>query len=157
MRTEAEVREFLDLLDRETRAADATEAAARRRLTGLMTQQRALTEQVRCTLGWALDIPALGVASRIWIESARKRRAEAMSKSGKYGIITTTGKALHPDEPVFLLRATDPLAPAAIKAYAQQCMYAGCDNAHVIAVLEHEDAVRRWQADNPSLVKKKPD
>lgn len=41
-------------------------------------------------------------------------------RSEKYGFITTERKRLHPGEPVFLLRATDPIAPALIEEYAKR-------------------------------------
>ncbi len=80
-----------------------------------------------------------------------------MAVEGKYGEITTTGKPLHPGEPVFLFRATDPLAVAAIRNYATQCHFAGCDPEHVAAVRAHANRIAAWQKANPDLVKKLPD
>lgn len=76
---------------------------------------------------------------------------------GKYGIITTTGKQLHHGEPVFILRATDPLAPDAIDDYADRCEVACCDPEHIRQCHLHAARIREWQAANPTLVKKLPD
>lgn len=76
---------------------------------------------------------------------------------GKYGIITAEKKQFHPGEPVFLLRATDPLAADAVEDYASRCVAARCENDHVVAVFQHADRIRKWQQENPSLVKKLPD
>lgn len=76
---------------------------------------------------------------------------------GKYGTITTTGKQFHPGEPVFILRATDPLAPDAIREYADLCEDWACAKDHVDAVLDHADRIEEWQKANPTLVKKLPD
>jgi hypothetical protein len=76
---------------------------------------------------------------------------------GKYGIITTEKKQFHPGEPVFLLRATDPLAPLAIFKYATICADAGCSPEHVQAVNDHGQRIEKWQKANPALVKQLPD
>ncbi len=72
---------------------------------------------------------------------------------GKYGRIRADKKNFHPDEPVFLFRATDRLAPAAIIQYAIACREAGCSPEHVKACLEHAKRVQEWQRDHPELVK----
>lgn len=80
-----------------------------------------------------------------------------MAIDGKYGVITTEKKQLHPDEPVFLLRATDPLAAQAIRQYADACELAGCSEDHIEAVMEHARRIVLWQDRNRQLVKKRPD
>lgn len=75
---------------------------------------------------------------------------------GKYGEITTSKKQLHPGEPVFLLRAQDPLAPEAIRFYADICKQVGCHPAHVEAARRHAQRIKDWQTANPELVKEKP-
>lgn len=80
-----------------------------------------------------------------------------MASDGKYGVITTELKQLHAGEPVFLLRATDPLAPDAIRLYADECREAGCSAEHVHAVTMHASRIEAWQQANPHLVKKLPD
>lgn len=79
------------------------------------------------------------------------------SIEGKYGVITAEKKQFHPGEPVFLLRATDVLAPAAIWQYLLICQEAGCSTEHCEAILRHHDRIVQWQRDNPALVKKRPD
>jgi hypothetical protein len=39
--------------------------------------------------------------------------------AGKYGTVTSSEKSIPADEPVFILRGKDALAPAAIENYAQ--------------------------------------
>ncbi|HEY1186933.1 MAG TPA: dATP/dGTP pyrophosphohydrolase domain-containing protein [Gemmata sp.] len=75
---------------------------------------------------------------------------------GKYGTLTTTGKQLHPGEPVFLLRATDPLAPQLVRDYALWCAEKGAGADHVRECREHADRIAAWQRANPALVKKLP-
>lgn len=75
---------------------------------------------------------------------------------GKYGEITSSKKEFHPDEPIFLLRAQDPIAPVAIEAYAQICQNMGCTDEHVQASMEHATRIRQWQAENPELTKVLP-
>jgi hypothetical protein len=95
------------------------------------------------------------VASRS--PQGQKREAIMSAIEGKYGAITTTGKQFHPGEPVFILRATDPLAPAEVEHYATECALAGCSEEHVAACHEHARRIEAWQAANPHLVKKLPD
>jgi hypothetical protein len=75
----------------------------------------------------------------------------------KYGTITASGKQFHPGEPVFLLRATDPFARAAIREYAQICEENGCSAEHVARVRACVERMRGWQHENPELVKDIPD
>lgn len=75
---------------------------------------------------------------------------------GKYGEVSTERKELHPGEPVFLLRAQDPLAPRAVDLYAEICEMRGCDPAHVEAAQRHAARIRAWQGEHPDLVKDKP-
>jgi hypothetical protein len=76
---------------------------------------------------------------------------------GKYGIITAEKKFFHPGEPVFLLRATDPLAPKAVRTYALMCRENGCEQDHIDASYRHAERIEEWQRENPELVKKLPD
>jgi len=75
---------------------------------------------------------------------------------GKYGEITSSKKEFHPGEPVFLLRAQDPIAPEAVDEYAMLCRSAGCHPEHVAAVIRHGDRIRDWQRAHPDLVKSRP-
>jgi hypothetical protein len=91
-----------------------------------------------------------------WTWPDAYEEGEAMS-DGKYGEISCTGKAFHPGEPVFLLRATDPFAAAVIREYADYCRQNGCDPDHVAAAGRHAARVEAWQRANPALVKPLPD
>lgn len=76
---------------------------------------------------------------------------------GKYGEVTTTGKQFHPGEPVFILRATDPIAPATVRAYGMQCELFQCDPEHAASVYAAAERIAEWQKSHPELVKKLPD
>lgn len=76
---------------------------------------------------------------------------------GKYGRVTTSRKVLHPDEPVFILRATDRQAPGTVEDYAFRCEAAGCDKHHVRSAVERAEHMRAWQAMHPNLVKVRAD
>lgn len=91
------------------------------------------------------------------IVTERPRSKPTPAIEGKYGEITTTGKQLHPGEPVFLLRATDPIAVAAVKAYAELCRDLGCSGEHVEACHRHAKRIQVWQDANKELVKNLPD
>lgn len=78
-------------------------------------------------------------------------------QEGKYGAVQTEKKQLHPGEPVFLLRATDPLSPAVVELYAVICRRAGCSLDHCQAVERRAEEIRQWQRANPLLVKEIPD
>lgn len=80
-----------------------------------------------------------------------------MGTEGKYGAITASGKQFLPDEPLFILRATDPLTPQAIRQYADLCEECGCDPAHIVTARQHAERIRLWQWENPQHVKNKPD
>lgn len=87
--------------------------------------------------------------------SLRKKQGTAVE--GKYGLILTEKKTFHPGEPVFLLRATDPKAPATIRRYAGLCREINCSGEHIDACLNHALRVEAWQLVNPTLVKERPD
>jgi hypothetical protein len=79
-----------------------------------------------------------------------------MPSENKYGQITTERGNIPPDEPVFLLRAQDPFAVPAIQAYYDRCFDANCDPAHLDGIIAAQDAVARWQGENPDRVKPLP-
>lgn len=81
----------------------------------------------------------------------------ASETSEKYGKITASGKEFAPDEPVFLLRATDPFATNTVIEYARRCEREGCERSHVDAAFDHAMRIAEWQRDNPELVKALPD
>lgn len=111
-----------------------------------------LAEQVR-RAGEVIDYFYRGVP----MATDPTRPTHEPAAEGKYGYIWTERKQLHPGEPVFLLRATDPLAPAAVVAYAEDCAAAGCSDEHVVACYDHAERIRRWQTEHPALVKSRPD
>lgn len=100
---------------------------------------------------------ALCVARMAHYQSWFAAKHTPAAQEGKYGQITSTGKQFHPGEPIFILRATDPLAPLAIEDYACRCEQADCDLSHIDAVRHHKDRIAEWQYLNPKLVKAKPD
>lgn len=75
----------------------------------------------------------------------------------KYGTLYTERESFHPGEPVFLLRATDPLTPLALQDYAHRCQEAGCDASFIESVKARANEIAEWQANNPTLVKDRPD
>lgn len=76
---------------------------------------------------------------------------------GKYGEITASHKEFHPGEPVFLLRATDPDAPATVRDYAARCVKRGCSAEHTEACYADAARIEHWQRANPHLVKARAD
>lgn len=75
----------------------------------------------------------------------------------KYGEITASDKDFHPGEPLFILRATDPLAVPAIIDYGKRCQRSGASEDHTDAVFERAMEVGAWQRANPEKVKAIPD
>lgn len=75
----------------------------------------------------------------------------------KMGEVTSSEKEFHEGEPVFVIRAQDPLATQAIMAYRDICINNGCNTAHIDAIENARDAVDNWQTDNDELVKDRPD
>jgi hypothetical protein len=58
-----------------------------------------------------------------------------------------------PDEPVFILRAQDTLAPRVVVRWAHLAEQAGTGQAKVRAALEVAKQMADWQANNPHRVK----
>lgn len=56
------------------------------------------------------------------------------------------------DEPVFLLRAKDKLAPAILEAWARALEDAGGDKDMVNMAFDHAELMRSWQETNGSKV-----
>jgi len=81
----------------------------------------------------------------------------------KYGEIVASRKELPPDEPLFLLRGQDLIAPSAIDSYAShvRAVVTGVTDAsraqRLTAVADECESVaaamRVWQADNPDRTK----
>jgi hypothetical protein len=68
------------------------------------------------------------------------------------GVVYLTGKPLHPGEPVYVLRATNPLAPEILDEYALRCEKASVAPESVERVRLAAARIRAWQALNPHLV-----
>lgn len=80
-----------------------------------------------------------------------------MAKDRKYGNVVVEKGALGHDEPVFLLRAQDPIAYEAIMGYRALCAEAGCDEHQLSEVAEAARSVREWQEAHPTRMKVRPD
>lgn len=93
---------------------------------------------------------------------AERREAELIKDAapaieGKYGEIRASKKDFHPGEPIFILRATDPLAPSLIEEYAARAEGAGCAPEFITQAMDHAQRMRKWQRLNADLVKGRPD
>lgn len=61
---------------------------------------------------------------------------------------TTGGTSIASDEPVFLLRAKDLIAPEIVRAWAFKLRLLDGDIDTVNKVLEHADKMEKWQFEN---------
>lgn len=151
MKTEEKLKAYLDALRKDVQRMYAQ---------GIMTleAQKGFAGIVG-TLLWVTDDPLAGNAPEEYIpEVLAKFDAHfGGGVEGKYGVVFSTQKKFYRDEPVFLIRATDPLAYKLVLEYGERCMVAGCDDAHIKAAFDHAARIFDWQQKNPSLVKKKPD
>jgi len=68
------------------------------------------------------------------------------------GVVYLTGKPLHNGEPVFVLRATNPLAPEIIDEYLLRCVAAGVAPEQIEKIQVAAARIRTWQSLNPHLV-----
>jgi hypothetical protein len=57
------------------------------------------------------------------------------------------------DEPLFVLRGTDPATPNAIRAWAAEATLVGHRQEKIDGALEHADEIDRWQLANPERMK----
>jgi len=76
-----------------------------------------------------------------------------MAHDEKLGTVLDEFGKLGHDEPVFVIRAKDKSAPAAIRAYANVAREAGADDSHVRAARAVAAGFEEWQHRNPALVK----
>jgi len=67
-----------------------------------------------------------------------------MAKSVKYGRLGIAG--IPDDEPVFVLRAKDSVALAAVTMYREMCMLIGCTVAHTDAIQQLLTDFEDWRA-----------
>ena len=77
--------------------------------------------------------------------------------AGKFGIVTSDAKQFHDGEPIFILRASDPLACWALMRYADHCEMDGVSPKFVQQVRDRGVLIKHWQIKNPGLVKSSPD
>lgn len=71
-----------------------------------------------------------------------------MAQSSKYGRVTTEFGDIGDDEPVFLIRGRDLIAPRIIDEYARQASFHSSPDRHVTTAREEARRVEQWQADN---------
>lgn len=74
-----------------------------------------------------------------------------MATSRKYGKMHIEG--IDEDEPVFIIRAQDALAVAAIGAYSEAARTRGSTEEFVLEVRETAKDFTTWRAENPGRVK----
>lgn len=67
-------------------------------------------------------------------------------------LLAPGGTPIGADEPVFLLRARDVIAPVVLQFWAQRLRLAGGEPATVQRVLAHAQLMRDWQKENGSKV-----
>lgn len=66
-----------------------------------------------------------------------------MNENRKYGRITIEGKDIPEDEPIFVLRGQDKLAPTAVRLYADLLELAGCRGQMEVRAFARE--MEAWQ------------
>jgi len=71
-----------------------------------------------------------------------------MAYSLKYGHITTEHGDIAEDEPVFIIRAQDKLAPEVLKHYLTMCQREGSPHGHIIGIIENIDVMEKWQREH---------
>lgn len=76
-----------------------------------------------------------------------------MALSTKYGKVTFERGDFEDDEPVFVIRGKDKLAPEGIMAYEQEADGGGASEEFLAAVREEAVRAEVWQADHPDKVK----
>lgn len=74
----------------------------------------------------------------------------------KYGKVLTERGKFHPNEPVFVLRAQDPLADVTIADYNRRCRILGCTYEHIGGVSMAWKIFHDWKTNNSNLMKKHP-
>lgn len=75
----------------------------------------------------------------------------------KFGTLSSSKKKFHPDEPLFPLRATDPLAATTVMLYHALAVMAGCSKEFLAEIVERAKVIENWQIAHPTLVKARPD
>jgi hypothetical protein len=68
--------------------------------------------------------------------------------NGKFDHIQDPSGKIPADEPVFLLRGQDAIAPTAVRIYAQRAGAAGASPEFVKAAEDQADAMDQWQKEH---------
>lgn len=69
----------------------------------------------------------------------------------KYDRIQDPSGTIPADEPVFLLRGTDPATPAAIETWAVVAQHIGVPTSRIVDALRHSNRIRTYQEVYPGL------
>lgn len=75
-----------------------------------------------------------------------------MALDAKYGKIDIPG--VPDDEPVFVIRGRDAIGPRSVESYAVRASGAGCDREFIDGVNAVAASMKKYQDDNPELVKR---
>lgn len=78
--------------------------------------------------------------------------ARGVPEKGKYGTIKSSTTKFNNNEPLFLLRATDPFAVHLIVEYARRLEREGASKDFVDDIVDVAMRMAEWQRDNPELV-----
>jgi hypothetical protein len=76
-----------------------------------------------------------------------------MAISSKYGKVTLERGSIPEDEPVFVLRSQDKLAPRLLEYYEMMCKAQGATETQVEAVVRAGEGMRAWQVEHHDRVK----
>lgn len=74
-------------------------------------------------------------------------------EKGKYGTIKSSTTKFHKDEPLFLIRSTDPYAVHVVIEYARRLEQEGADPSYTDDIFDVAMRIAEWQRENPELVK----
>ena len=74
-----------------------------------------------------------------------------------YNRIQDPAALIAKDEPVFLIRGNDRVAPDVVDTWANLAEKVGANENIVMAARKHADLMRSWQAENGSKVPDMPD
>jgi hypothetical protein len=76
-----------------------------------------------------------------------------MGISDKYGTVATGHRFIPDDEPVFVIRAADMLAPGAVRAYMNLARDQGLLPEYVDSIRQAYEVMAAWQVAHPDRVK----
>lgn len=76
---------------------------------------------------------------------------ESAGKQFEIAIVNAeTGRKIPAHEPIFVIRAKDALAAAAISDYLNRADKAGCDYLVLAAIMEIRDRFTKWAKEHPT-------